>query len=145
MSGATPFDGRVYLVDTSAWARASDPRIRDDFYDAVIHRQVVTCAPVIIELLFSAQSAAELDERETDLRALRDIPITRSVTEAAIGAMRDLARRGPLHHRLPVPDLLIAAAAQEAGVGVLHHDRHYDRLAEVLDFESRWILPPPAA
>jgi predicted nucleic acid-binding protein len=37
---------------------------------------------------------------------------------------------------------LIAAAAQEAGVGVLHYDRHYDRLAKVLNFESVWIAPP---
>jgi len=37
---------------------------------------------------------------------------------------------------------LIAAAAQDASVGVLHYDAHFDRLAEVLDFESRWIAPP---
>jgi predicted nucleic acid-binding protein len=36
-----------------------------------------------------------------------------------------------------VADVLIAAAAQEAGVGVLH----YDRLAEVLHFRSVWLAP----
>jgi hypothetical protein len=37
---------------------------------------------------------------------------------------------------------LIAACAQEAAVGVLHHDADFDRLADVLDFESRWIVRP---
>jgi hypothetical protein len=37
---------------------------------------------------------------------------------------------------------LIAAAAQEAGLGVLHYDHHYDRLAEVLSFASRWAAAP---
>jgi predicted nucleic acid-binding protein len=40
------------------------------------------------------------------------------------------------------PDLLIAAAAQDAALGVLHYDAHFDRLATVLSFESRWLAPP---
>jgi predicted nucleic acid-binding protein len=70
------------------------------------------------------------------------VPVTVSVQRAAIGALRALADRGPLHHRIPPADALIAAAAQEAGIGVLHYDRHYDRLAEVLAFDSRWAAPP---
>lgn len=30
---------------------------------------------------------------------------------------------------------------RERGFGVLHYDEHYDRLAPVLGFESRWIVP----
>jgi predicted nucleic acid-binding protein len=40
------------------------------------------------------------------------------------------------------PDLLIAAAAQDAALSVLHYDAHFDRLADVLSFESRWLAPP---
>jgi predicted nucleic acid-binding protein len=43
---------------------------------------------------------------------------------------------------VPVADLLIAATAQDSGLGVLHYDHHYDRLAEVLTFETRWLAPP---
>jgi len=36
-----------------------------------------------------------------------------------------------------MPDALIAAAAAEhGGLAVLHRDSHFDRLAEVLSFES---------
>jgi predicted nucleic acid-binding protein len=34
-----------------------------------------------------------------------------------------------------MPDLLIAACAAQHGAGVLHADRHYDALADVLSFE----------
>ncbi len=42
---------------------------------------------------------------------------------------------------LVTADVLIAACAQEAGIGVLHYDARFDRLAEVMGFESRWIAP----
>jgi predicted nucleic acid-binding protein len=74
--------------------------------------------------------------------SLRDVPVTVSVQRTAIAALRDLSDRGAGYHRVKLPDVLIAAAAQHAGIGVLHYDHHYDRLAEVLDFDSRWIAEP---
>jgi predicted nucleic acid-binding protein len=44
----------------------------------------------------------------------------------------------------PIADALIAAAAQDAGVEVLHYDHHYDRLAQVLSFASVWLAPAGA-
>jgi predicted nucleic acid-binding protein len=40
-----------------------------------------------------------------------------------------------------IADLLIAAAAEDASVGVLHCDKDFDVLAGVLSFDSRWIAP----
>lgn len=142
MKGDVPFGGGVFIADTSAWQRTSLPAVADEWVAALRAGQVATCAPVMIEVLYTTRNPDEFDEVESRLRGIREIPITRTVTQAAIRAMRELARMRPLHHRVPLPDLLVAAAAQEAGVGVLHCDRHYDRLAEVLDFESRWLVPP---
>ena len=36
----------------------------------------------------------------------------------------------------PLPDLLIAACAQQHSAGVLHVDRHYDALARVFEFAA---------
>lgn len=58
-----------------------------------------------------------------------------------MGALRELAASGPPHHRVPITDVLIGAAAAERGIGVLHYDEHFDRIAAVLGFESRWIVP----
>jgi predicted nucleic acid-binding protein len=37
--------------------------------------------------------------------------------------------------------LLIAAAAEAAGVTVLHYDEDYDRIAKVTGQPTRWLAP----
>lgn len=146
MSGDSPrppYDGQIFIADTSVWARASHPSVRDEWAEALLGEQIATCPVVKLELLFSARDAADYDRLDELLGALRDIPITRSVTNAALTTMRRLATRTPPLHRGPkIPDLLIAAAAQDAAVGVLHYDRHFDLLADVLSFDSRWLAAP---
>jgi hypothetical protein len=136
------FGGGVLIADTSVWQRATHPALRDPWAAAIRAGAIATCSIVALELLYSARDAADFAAVEADQDALRDVPVTVSVQRAAIGALRALAERGPLHHRIPPSDALIAAAAQEAGIGVLHYDHHYDRLAEVLSFPSRWAAPP---
>lgn len=137
-----PFGGGTFIADTSAWARARQPRIRRAWETAIRSRQIATCPIVNLELLFAAPDAEAFDSIAAGLRQLRDIPITRSVTNAALAAMRVLAQqKPPLHRSIRLPDLLIAAAAQDVALGVLHYDAHFDRLATVLDFESRWVVP----
>lgn len=109
--------------------------------DAINARQIVTCEIVTLELLRSARDRAEVEEKEASQSTFHHVPVTRSVQRAALTALRELAKRGAGRHRVPVPDVLIAAAAQEAGVAVLHYDRHFDRLAEVLHFRSVWLAP----
>ena len=137
-----PFGGGVFIADTSAWSRADAPPVRREWAAAVEDGLIATTPPVRLELLLSVGDDARFDALDDDLAELRDIPISRSVTNAATHALRRLAHaRPPVHRGVRVPDLLIAAAAQDAGVGVLHYDEHFDRLATVLAFESRWIAP----
>jgi predicted nucleic acid-binding protein len=142
MSSRTPYDGRTFIADTSAWVLAPSPVVRPDWASALDNGQIVTCPIVKLELLHSARDGSAFDRLDSRLAALRDVPITRSVTNAALTAFRELAHVHPLYHRgVRLPDLLIAAAAQDASMGVLHYDAHFDRLADVLGFESRWIAP----
>jgi predicted nucleic acid-binding protein len=136
-----PFGGRVLIADTSAWARASDPLVRLEWAAALRAGQIATCSIVTLELLYSARNAQELAILESEQALLRDVPVTVSAQRAAIGSLRELAAHGAGQHRVPIADALIAAAAQDAGVDVLHYDRHYDRLAQVLGFASVWISP----
>ena len=39
------------------------------------------------------------------------------------------------------PDLLIAAAAEAAGVTILHYDEDYDRIAALTGQAVRWLAP----
>lgn len=140
MSG--PFGGRVFIADTSAWARAERSPLRRRFGAALRNGQIATCAIVSLEFLHSSRNGDEFDDRMGLLAQLREVPIGRSVTNAALRAYRDLPHRQPLLHRsVKLPDVIIAAAAADAGIGVLHYDADYDTLATVLPFESRWIAP----
>lgn len=129
------------LADTSAWSRAGAPSVTAAWASALSARTLLTSPPVSLELLYSATDRHELRRHEDALADIRSLPLTQSVARTALGAMRDLADVQPGYHRLPAADYLIAAAAHEAGVGVLHYDRHFDRLAEVLDFDSVWMAP----
>ena len=136
------FGGATYIADTSARARSHHPAVSDQWASALRAHQIVTCSITTLELLFATRDADEFRELEADEATLRDIPVTVSVQRAAITALRDLSHRGAGYHRVKLPDALIAAAAQHAGIGVLHYDRHFDRLAEVLHFDSRWVAAP---
>ena len=41
---------------------------------------------------------------------------------------------------MPPADLLIAAAAEAAGVPLLHYDRDYERIGRVTDLDQRWFV-----
>lgn len=142
ISADRPYAGAVLIADTSARVRTHLPTLREKWEAAVKADQIVTCSIVTMELLFAARDADSVAQTEQVQATLRQAPVTVSVQRAAIGAVSELAQRGPGAHRIPPPDILIAAAAQEAGIGVLHYDRHYDRLTEVLNFDSVWIAPP---
>lgn len=142
VSDKAPFGGRVLIADTSTWARASHRLVRERWAAALRGRQIATCSIVTLELLYSARDAQELATLEAEQALLRDVPVAVSAQRAAIGALRDLAADGAGQHRVPIADTLIAAAAQEAGVDVLHYDHHYDRLSRALGFASVWIAPP---
>jgi predicted nucleic acid-binding protein len=132
-----------WVADTSAWARAQDPAIAPQWKAAAQATQIIGCPVVTLELLYDAADRKRVEAVAAAVAGLRQAPITRSVTNAAIRAVQDLAARGAAGaHRVPVPDALIVAAAAERGFAVLHYDHHFDKLATVLGFTSQWIAEP---
>lgn len=144
MAVAPPFGGGTFIADKSIWARSDREPIRDAWAQALANGQILTCSITVLELLFSARTSAEFEALEEELSALRTIQVTDSICRAAIAAMRELAAHSDGYHRIPPPDYLIGACAQDAGIGVLHYDRDFDRFSEVMEFESRWAADPPA-
>jgi predicted nucleic acid-binding protein len=57
----------------------------------------------------------------------------------SIDLQHALARRG--QHRVPIPDLVISAAAVVAGLVVLHYDGDFARLAMVGGARHEWVVP----
>jgi hypothetical protein len=115
---------RLLLVDKSAYVRGVPPLAGDD--------ELCLCAITRLELLYSARSAADHARLEQDLAEFRDLRMDAETFAVALGAQRELAARA--QHRVALPDLLVAACAQQHAADVLHVDRHYDALAQVLAF-----------
>jgi predicted nucleic acid-binding protein len=128
-----------FVADTSTWWRAAT--LPDDLgsllQSAVLDERFWITPIVRMEILYSARTSSEYAALELELDALRILRNDRAVADAAISAIRELAERADGYHRVPITDALIAAAAAEhGGLAVLHRDTHFDRLAEVLAFES---------
>jgi len=130
------------VVDTSAWSRAFHPVVRDRWVEALLAGRLRVSPIARLEILLSARSGNDFDMLAERLAALRAAPLTPAIAHAAQNAMRTLAHRSAGAQRIPLVDYLLAAAAQETGAAVLHYDRDYDTLAEVMMFESTWLAPP---
>jgi hypothetical protein len=45
------------------------------------------------------------------------------------------------HRRVPPADLLLGAAAEAAGVELIHYGRDYERIAAVSGLRQQWLAP----
>jgi predicted nucleic acid-binding protein len=141
------WDGqRPVLADTSAWMLARRvPEARELLLDAVGRGDVAWCWPVRYELIVDARGPEGIAAVDRTLEGLREIPVDRAVQRGVLAAMRELAESGSHGaHRLPLTDLTVAVAAQTAGLDVLHFDRHFDRLGELLGVDTPWLAEPSA-
>jgi predicted nucleic acid-binding protein len=139
------WDGRgPVLADTSAWMQARrDADARKPMLDAIERGDVRWCWPVRYELTVDAQGSEGIAAIERTLDGLREAPVDRGVQRAALATMRELAAGGSHGaHRFPLTDLTVAAAAQRAGIDILHFDQSLERLGDHLGVDSYWISEP---
>lgn len=66
-------------------------------------------------------------------------PTSGAAIPSALTVQHDLAKRG--QHRLPLPDLIIAATAEQYGAAVLHYEKDYDLIAAVTGQPVVWVAP----
>lgn len=132
------------LADTSAWMQARrDAKARDLLLAAIERGDVCWCWPVRYELMVDARGHEGIAAVERTLEGLREILVDRGVQRAVLATMRELADAGPHGaHRYPLADLGVAAAAQDAGIGILHFDQHLERLGDHLGVAAHWISDP---
>ena len=122
----------TWLVDKSALVRlAASPDVATGA--ARIQRGLVRVSTLTrLEVGFSARSADDL-RRSVGRPPLSSMPseyLTPKIEDRAVEVQIELAARG--HHRGPsIPDLLIAATAESAGLTVLHLDRDFETIAEI--------------
>lgn len=139
MSDPHRFGSIGLIADTCVWAKLhrAPAALVQDFYEAGRAGLILGSTIVRMEFLHGAFNGAEFDERDALFSRLRELPITREVSETAIGALRDLRETGlPGYWKVGLGDALIAASAACASVNVLSGNRRdFEKLAKVLNFE----------
>ena len=129
-----------FLIDTSVWQRRGNPAVIDRLADLFASDEVAITEPVRLEVLFSARSAQEYDAISRELDGLQAAPCGNPELQRALEVQRLLARKAGLHHRsVKIPDLLVAATAELAGLTVIHCDEDYERVRAVTGQSTEWI------
>lgn len=127
-----------YLVDKSALARMTSMAVAARLTPILETGEAATCSLTDLEVLYSARNAD--DHRRIRRRrrlAYRHVEMTEAAFQRSIEVQGQMAIRG--HHRVPIPDLLIAAAAEEHGLTVLHYDKDFDLIADVTGQPMEWV------
>ena len=121
-----------WLIDKSALVRLARSTEADEWTGRIDRGLVRITSMTLLEVGYSGRTA-------TDVTSLRSVPplssmpveyLTPVIEDRAIAVQAMLASRG--QHRAPsIPDLLIAATAELAGLVVLHDDKDFDLIAAV--------------
>jgi predicted nucleic acid-binding protein len=129
----------VVLVDTSVWIEVFRKPSKLRLDQLVDFDEIVTCLPVIQEVLQGFRDERAFQTARDAMHALPAVesPMGRPVFDEAVGLYRS-ARRAGLSIRSGV-DCLIAACAIRNGVAVLHRDRDFDQLSRISALESRGV------
>jgi predicted nucleic acid-binding protein len=122
----------TWLIDKSALVRlAVSPDAGQ--WAGRIERGLVRITTVTrLEVGYSARSGTDLRTglREPPLSAMPVEYLTPAIEDRAVEVLSMLADRG--QHRVPsIPDLIIAAAAELAGLTVLHLDKDFEVIAGI--------------
>lgn len=113
-------------------AERGDARARARLEQVAESGRLWICDAVRLELLRGASSPRSMTALRSDLDDLATAPIHEGAWRRAEEVYEGLARlRGGGHRGVSPTDLLVAAAAEEQGLTIIHKDRHFDLIAQV--------------
>jgi predicted nucleic acid-binding protein len=131
----------TFIVDKSALTRRDTrPEVREALEPLLLAGEVATCGIVDLELLYSASSRSTYRALAEALRGLPRVTIGDACVDRALEVQAMLAERSQ-HRAVPLPDLLVAACAEQAELSVLHYDADFERIAKLTGQEVQWIVP----
>ena len=128
----------THLADTSVLTRLGAVSVREILEPLVEAGNVARAGITDLEVGFSARESTEWDGLIGALSAFELIESTAAHVARARQVQRLLAA-ARLRGR-KVPDLLIASAAEERGLIVLHHDSDFDVISSVTGQPVEWIV-----
>jgi hypothetical protein len=121
-----------WLIDKSALVRLAVTPDAADWAERIERGLVRITTVTRLEIGYSARSGPDLRAglQQPPLSSMPVEYLTPAIEDRAVEILTLLADRG--QHRAPsVPDLIIAATAELAGLTVLHLDKDFDVIAEI--------------
>jgi len=129
----------THLVDTSVLTRLRSGSVRAALEPLAAEARIARPGIADLEIGFSARNLREWTQLASALAAFPLIETDAAHVARARQVQRLLASR-VLRGR-KVPDLLVAAAAERAGLVVLHYDTDFDLIARVTGQRCEWVVP----
>jgi predicted nucleic acid-binding protein len=129
----------THLIDTSVLTRLGRSTVRAALEPLAAGGQVGRAGISDLEIGFSARNLREWTRLAAALAVFPLIETDATHLRRARQVQRLLASRGLRGRK--VPDLLIAAAAEENGLAVLHYDADFDLIARVTGQPCAWVVP----
>jgi predicted nucleic acid-binding protein len=129
----------THLLDTSVVSRLGAPTVRAVIEPLVNGGRVGRAGITDLEVGYGSRNTREWDQDMADLSVFDLVETTADHVRRARQVQRLLATRRQRGRK--VPDLLIAAAAEDAGLTLLHYDADFDRIARVTGQDCQWVVP----
>jgi len=126
----------THLVDTSVLNRLGRAEVRQVIEPLAAAGKLGRPRICDLEVGYSARNAQEWDRLMAALGVLDSVDTTAVHLRRALQVQRLLAGRSQRGRK--IPDLLVAAAAEELDVGVLHYDADFDLIAGQ---RCTWVVP----
>ena len=130
----------THLLDTSVVSRLGAPAVKEVIEPLVKHGRIGRAGITDLEVGYGSRNAREWDQDMADLSVFDLVETTAEHIRRARQVQRLLASRSQRGRK--VPDLLIAAAAEDAGLTMLHYDADFDQVARVTGQVCQWVVPP---
>jgi predicted nucleic acid-binding protein len=129
-----------FLLDTSVVKRLQYLEVRSVIEPLAAAGELGRPSICDLEVGYSARNAQEWDQLVGALDAFRAVDTTAAHLRRALQVQRLLAARSQRGRK--IPDLLVAAAAEELGAIVLHYDADFDLIGSVTGQRCQWVVPP---
>lgn len=129
-----------YLGDTSALARTATGTVAQRLLPLLEAGLVARCSITDLEAGFSSTSPSSHLAMRLARAAWPFVPVDQPVLNRAV-EVQDALAAGSQHRGAKIADLIIAAAAEAAGLVVLHYDHDFDLIATVTGQQVEWIVP----
>ncbi len=129
-----------YLGDTSALARVARAEVAVRLLPLIESGLVARCTPTDLEAGFSSSSPLVHTTMRQERAAWPFVAMDQRNLDRAVAVQDELASRSQ-QRGAKIADLLIAAAAEAAGLVVLHYDHDFDLIAGVTGQPVEWIVP----